>query len=193
MEVYADLNDEELMARVAAGDSSALEMLYDRYAPAVLGVVMRILQNRSLAEEVLQETFWRIWDKAQSFHSERGSFTSWLFSIARRQAIDVTRRQKVRPQAARDETEENQMNLMPDADNRVDEAAWLAIQRQQVKSALSLLTPEQYEVISLAYYHGLTRKEIAETTGNPLGTVHTRARLGLIKLKSVLEAQGMEA
>lgn len=193
METYANLNDEQLMTYVAGGSSEALETLYDRYAPMVLGVIMRVLPDRAVAEEVLQEAFWRIWDKADAFHAERGSFTSWLFSIARRQAIDVTRRQNVRPQAARDEAEEKQMHLHPDPGYQVDEAAWLEIQRQQVKSALTVLSPEQYEVIALAYYHGLTRQEIAELTGNPLGTIHTRARLGLQKLRTVLEAQGVEA
>jgi len=193
MEAQANLSDEQLMNQVANGDSVALEALYDRHAPRVLGVVMRILPDRPVAEEVLQETFWRIWDKADAYHVDRGTFTSWLFSIARRQAIDVTRRQKVRPQAARDEREATQMQLRPDPDGHVDEAAWLAIQRQQVKSALTVLSPEQYEVIALAYYQGLTRQEIAESTGSPLGTVHTRARLGLQKLRTVLEAQGVEA
>ena len=193
METYTHLNDEQLMNRVSHGDSDALETLYDRYAPVVLGVVMRILSDRPVAEDVLQETFWRIWHKADTFHIERGSFTSWLFSIARRQAIDVSRRQNVRPQAARDEAEVKQMQLYADPTSQVDETAWLKMQRQQVKSALKVLSPEQYEVIALAYYHGLTRQEIAELTGNPLGTVHTRARLGLQKLRTVLEAHGVEA
>lgn len=193
MDTYADFSDEQLMSRVAEGDNSALEALYDRYASMVLGVVMRILPDRPVAEEVLQETFWRIWDKADTFQAKRGSFTSWMFSIARRLAIDVTRRQKVRPQAARNETEEDEMQRQPDPENQVDEVAWLAIQQQQIKKAMAALSPEQYEVIALAYFQGLTRKEIAESTGNPLGTIHTRARLGLQKLRTVLEAQGVEA
>lgn len=193
MEPYANLNDEQLMTCVAGGDSEALSTLYDRYAPTVLGVVMRILQDRTLAEEVLQESFWRIWDKAGAFETERGSFSSWMFSIARHKAIDVTRRQNVRPQAAYNEAEEKQMLSFPASDGAVDETAWLEIQRQQVQSALTVLSPEQYEVIALAFYHGLTRQEIADSTGNPLGTIHTRARLGLQKLRSELEARGVEA
>jgi RNA polymerase sigma-70 factor (ECF subfamily) len=192
METYTNLNDEQLMAFVVSGNSNALEALYDRYAPTVLGVVARIVQDQGVAEEVLQEAFWRVWDKAELFEEQRGTFSSWLFSIARRQAIDVTRRQKIRPQAARDEGEEKQMRLRPDP-NQVDEAAWQAIQRQQVQEALDTLSPEQYQVIELAYYQGMTRQEIAEYTGNPLGTIHTRARLGLQKLRVVLEAQGVEA
>jgi RNA polymerase sigma-70 factor (ECF subfamily) len=192
METYTNLNDEQIMTLVVSGNCDALEVLYDRYAPMVLGVVTRIVQDRNMAEEVLQEAFWRVWDKADSFEQQRGSFSSWLFSIARRQAIDVTRRQKIRPQVARDEGEEKQMRLHPDQ-TQVDEVAWQAIQRQQVQEALDALSPEQYQVIELAYYQGMTRQEIAEYTGNPLGTIHTRARLGLQKLRVVLEAQGVEA
>lgn len=193
MEQYVNLNDEQLMQYVAGGDSMALEALYDRYAPSVMGVVFRILQDRAAAEEVVQETFWRIWESASAFQTERGSFTSWLFTIARRQAIDITRRRKVRPQPARSEAEEKQIYTRPDPGPFVDDVAWLQIQRQQIRAALAKLSPEQYQVIDLAYFKGMTRKEIAEYTDTPLGTIHTRARLGLQKLRTVLVAEGVDA
>lgn len=178
--------DEELMTRVAAGDPAAFEALYDRYAPAVLGTLIRTLQDRPLAEEVLQETFWRVWDKAQTFADDRGSFRAWVFSIARRQAIDTIRRQKVRPQPVRDGAEELKLATRPSPGPNVDEAAWIAIESKRVRAAMERLSPEQGRVLELAYFEGLTRQEIAGVTGEPLGTVHTRARLGLQKLRTLL-------
>ena len=183
--------DEQLMNRVVAGDSAALETLYDKYAATVLGVVLRIVADRTVAEEIVQETFWRVWDKATGFDISRGKFSTWMFSIARRLAIDSTRRQKVRPQAARSEAEEERMLREPD-DASVAETAVLHLEQERVRSALTVLSPEQYEVIELAYFKGLTRQEIAQAIDKPLGTIHTRARLGLQKLRTALEAAGLE-
>jgi RNA polymerase sigma-70 factor (ECF subfamily) len=183
--------DEQLMALVAAGDSTALETLYDRYAASLMGVVLRIVKERTIAEEIVQETFWRVWDKADGFDADRGKFSTWMYSIGRRLAIDYTRRQKIRPQAARSEAEEEIMLREPDADINVGETADLHFAQERVRAALTVLSPEQYEVIELAYFKGLTRQEIAQAIDTPLGTIHTRARLGLQKLRSALEAAGM--
>ena len=184
-----DVVDEQLMTHIVAGDSTALETLYDRYAATVLGVVLRMVQDRAVAEEIVQETFWRVWDKSASFDASRGKFSTWLFSIARRLAIDSLRRQKVRPQAARSEAEEEWM--LRQADERsVAETAVLHLEQARVRSAMTTLSPEQAEVIELAYFKGLTRREIAQAIGTPLGTIHTRARLGLQKLRAALETAG---
>lgn len=184
--------DEQLMAQILAGDSTALESLYDKYAATVMGVVMRIVQNRAVAEEIVQETFWRVWDKAEGFDISRGKFSTWMFSIARRLAIDNTRRQKVRPQAVQSEAEEERMLREPDSETNVVETAVLHIEQERIRSAMEILSPEQYQVIELAYFRGLTRQEIAQTIDKPLGTVHTRARLGLQKLRTALETAGIE-
>lgn len=186
-----NLADEQLMAKVVAGDSAALETLYDRYAASLMGVVLRIVKERTVAEEIVQETFWRVWDKADSFAADRGKFSTWMYSIGRRLAIDYTRRQKIRPQAARSEAEEEIMLREPDGESNVVETAVLHFEQERVRSALTVLSPEQFEVIELAYFKGLTRQEIAQATDTPLGTVHTRARLGLQKLRSALEGAGM--
>jgi RNA polymerase sigma-70 factor (ECF subfamily) len=183
--------DAQLMIQVVAGDSAALEKLYDQYAPTVLGVVLRIVADRAVAEEIVQETFWRVWDKASNFDARRGKFSTWMFSIARRLAIDTTRRQKIRPQAARSEAEEERMLRQPD-DASVAETAVLHIEQERVRSAMTALSPAQFEVIELAYFKGLTRQEIAKVIDKPLGTIHTRARLGLNKLRTALEAAGLE-
>ncbi len=178
------------MSRVAARDASAFELLYERHAPVVLGIAVKIVQDQAVGEEVLQETYWRVWTQAATFDAAKGPLRAWLYSIARRQALDVLRRQSVRPQAARDDAEARQFELTPAVDN-VPEAAEQAIAGAQLRRALGRLSPEQQRVLDLAYYAGLTRQEIAQATGTPLGTVHTRARLGLLNLRAIL-AEGRD-
>jgi len=105
------LSDEQLMVRAAHKDPAALELLYDRYAPAVMGLALKMIGDRALAEEVVQETFWRVWRNADSFREQRGSFPAWLFGIARNLTIDMCRRRKVRPQPARDDAEEQKARI----------------------------------------------------------------------------------
>ena len=100
-----ELTDEQLMARVAMRDSAAFELLYDRHAAIVLGIAVKIGGDRAVGEEVLQEAYWRLWNQAESYDPAKGPLRPWLFSIARRQALDVLRRQSVRPAAARDDSE----------------------------------------------------------------------------------------
>ncbi|MBI5567641.1 MAG: sigma-70 family RNA polymerase sigma factor [Chloroflexi bacterium] len=189
----ADPNDLQLMTRTAAGDPAALEMLYDRYASAVMGVALRITSDRTLSEEVVQETFWRVWQNADAFRTQRGAFASWLFGIARNLSIDVCRRRRVRPQPVLDEDGDHALERTADPDVDVAEAAWASIQHEQVHAAMSSLPREQRRVIELAYFGGLTRQEIAARIGEPLGTIHTRARLALKKLRELLVVQGFEA
>ena len=184
--IQTELNDEALMALVAGGDEGAIEQLYDRYAAQVRGLALRILRERRAAEEIVQESFWRAWRSADSFDSGRGSFKSWLFTIAHRQALDALRRQKVRPEAAPQETDLERMSSSPEGGNEVQETVWLREQRERVRAAVAELPPEQSRVIDLAYFGGLTRQEIAAEIGLPLGTVHSRARLGLNKLREAL-------
>lgn len=185
------LSDESLMGQVVRNDSTALEMLYDRYAAAIMGVAYRVVYDRALAEEIVQETFWRIWQNRDTFEKQRGSFKSWLFGIARNMAIDVWRRHQVRPQAVQNARDEHQFEYSPDTDLPVTEMVERNLQSQKVRDAMAVLPPEQQEVIELAYFVGLTRQEIAQETGHPLGTVHTRARLALKKLYDLLSQQGV--
>jgi RNA polymerase sigma-70 factor (ECF subfamily) len=187
-----ELSDEQLMARVAARDSVAFGLLYDRHAAVVLGIAVKIVSDRAVGEEVLQETYWRVWTQAATFDPAKGPLRAWLFSIARRQALDVLRRQSVRPAAARDESEARRLELAVAPDDDVPGAAEQAIAAAQLRGALSELSAEQQRVLELAYFSGLTRQEIARVTGTPLGTVHTRARLGLQALRAKLGASGNE-
>lgn len=186
MSSRVDWSDEQLIAAAAAGNAAALSDLYDRHAPAVMGFAVRFLGEPTLAEEAVQETFWRIWRHAASYQSERAPFTAWLFAIARRLCIDMLRRRRSIPDA--DEALESLPDPAPDVAERVGDT----LEHLQVRAALEALPPEQRQVLELAYFRGLTHHEIAQTTGEPLGTVHTRARLGLQKLRAMLLSQGVE-
>ena len=187
-----ELSDEQLMARVATRDSAAFELLYDRHSAVVLGIAVKIVGDRAVGEEVLQETYWRMWTQAATFDPATGPLRAWLFSIARRQALDVLRRQSVRPAAARDDSEARRLETAPATDEDVPVAAEQAIAAEQLRGALDQLSAEQKRVLELAYFGGLTRQEIARVAGTPLGTVHTRARLGLLALRAKLGAPGNE-
>lgn len=184
--------DKQFMLKLTNGDTAAFETLYDQYAPAVMGLAMKMLQDQSAAEEIVQETFWRVWRQAGTFSEEQGTFSGWLFGIARNLVIDTWRRGKVRPQPASSEEETQLMDGQTDPAADVDQSAWAAIKHRQVREAMNLLPPEQRHVLELAYFGGMTRQEIAEFTGVPLGTIHTRARLGLQKLRDSLQGQGLE-
>jgi RNA polymerase sigma-70 factor (ECF subfamily) len=187
------VTDEQLAAQIAQGNSAALEALYDRHAPTVLGIALKVIGDRSMSEEVLQETFWRCWKSASTYHPERGTFTGWLFRIARNLAIDVYRRQNVRPQAfgAGGDSGET-LDGLPDPDVDVAEQAQSTFTNRRVRQAMNSLPAMQRQVIEMAYFYGMTRQEIAEATGEALGTIHTRARLALQKLREELAGEEFE-
>jgi RNA polymerase sigma-70 factor (ECF subfamily) len=181
-----DLADAALMRRLANGDERALEALFDRYASAVMGLALKVLGEREPADEVVQETFWRAWSRSDTYRPERGAPLSWLFGIAHHLAIDLARRRgSNRPRS-------EPVKPYPEERQEVEESVVATLRRKQVLSALADLESEQRRVLELAYFEGLTHREIAEVTRTPLGTVHTRARLGLQKLRSALLAHGFE-
>jgi RNA polymerase sigma-70 factor (ECF subfamily) len=187
------LSNEALATQVARGNSSALEALYDRHSATVLGLVLKIVGDRTAAEDVLQETFWRVWKSADTFQPQRGPFTNWLFRIARNLAIDVYRRRSVRPEGMPDVSDsESVLDGTADPDMDVPAQAQAVLEDQQIRNALKSLPGVQRQVIEMAYFRGMTRQEIAEATGEALGTIHTRARLALQKLREELERQKFE-
>ena len=189
----SEVPDESLVTQVARGNSAALEVLYDRYASRVLGISLKILGDQALAEDILQETFWRVWQSAATFQPQLGPFAGWLFRIARNLAIDAYRRRNVRPQAFMGANGADPiLDATPDPDMDVAEQAQLILQSQRVRQALDLLPGVQRQVIEMAYFYGMTRQEIAEATGEALGTIHTRARLALQKLRGELEREEFE-
>ena len=193
--ILSDAPDETLVTQVARGNSAALEVLYDRYASRVLGISVKIVSDQSLAEDILQETFWRVWQSAATFQSQLGPFTGWLFRIARNLSIDAYRRRNARPQAvvsAREADNDTSLEEMPDPNVDVAEQTQSILTNRQVRQALDSLPTVQRQVIELAYFYGMTRQEIAEATGEALGTIHTRARLALQKLRGELERDEFE-
>ncbi|HJS18494.1 MAG TPA: sigma-70 family RNA polymerase sigma factor [Anaerolineales bacterium] len=188
-----DAPDEVLVMQVARGSNAALEVLYDRYAPMVLGISVKIMGDQALAEDNLQETFWRVWQSAATYQSQLGSFTGWLFRIARNLAIDAYRRRNVRPQAWTSTGDSDPiLDETPDPDMDVAEQAQSLFKNRQVRKALASLPAEQRQVIEMAYFYGMTRQEIAKATGEALGTIHTRARLALQKLRGELDKEEFE-
>jgi RNA polymerase sigma-70 factor (ECF subfamily) len=182
------LGDAELMQRIAARDARALEVLYDRYSRIVFSFALRIVGDRLAAEEILQEVFFRVWQQAPTFNDRRGSLVTWLLSITHNLAIDLVRRRRRRPVAADDEDPLATLASLPDTGESVEDEVWLSDLRAQVNEAMQQLPASQRDAIELAYFHGLTQREIADRLDQPLGTVKTRMRLGLKKLRSILEA-----
>lgn len=187
-------NDDQLMAQVAAGEPAALEALYDQYAPVVMGLALRIVQDQAAAEDVVQETFWRVWKNSAGFQREKGTVLSWLLAISRNIAIDRWRRMKHNPAVSLNiDSEDSQpFENQADPETNVADSAFETIRHEQVRKALRALPVEQSQVIWLAFFRGLTRQEIAESIQAPLGTVHTRARLALQKLRTILTEIGFE-
>ncbi|MBT5773504.1 MAG: sigma-70 family RNA polymerase sigma factor [Dehalococcoidia bacterium] len=178
--------DAALVAALATDEVTALEQLYDRYSALVFSIALRVLHDHTLAEDVTQEVFLRLWRQPASFDPERGRFISWLSSVARNRSLDELRK-LTRRRGAEDQTEEAVLDL-PDESRGEDpqEEAILAEERVRIRAALAELPPAQREVIELAYFSGLTQVEIAERTGDPLGTIKTRVRLGMRKLREAL-------
>lgn len=187
--------DERLMVLVVERDVGAYRALYQRYAAVVKGLSTNIVGDQAVAEEIVQETFWRVWTNAESFNQQRGSFPSWLFGIARNRSIDVLRRSKrehVEP-LADEPWEQSTAVAHLIAEQDVAESASLAMQQKEVRAALAQLPPEQRDVIHWIYFQGRTRREIAQTEEIAFGTINTRARLALEKLRRALEAHSIEA
>ncbi|MFL5762065.1 MAG: RNA polymerase sigma factor [Thermomicrobiales bacterium] len=183
---FVDLSDVDLIGRASEGDARALEVLYDRYSRVVYSFALRIVGDSQIAEEVLQEVFFRAWQQGSAFKSARGSFITWLLSITHNMAIDEVRRRRRRPQKADSEDPESVLAAVADTSTDIEEEVWLGSLRTTILEALEKLPPAQREAIELAYFQGLTQREIAERLGEPLGTVKTRMRLGLQKLREQL-------
>jgi len=181
----AQENDVALLKAITAKDEAALAQLYDRYRVILFGLLMRILNNREEAEDVLQEVFLQVWRKAADFDENRGRPFTWLVTLGRSRGIDRLRtlaaRERVAEAGAREPSEEI-------SDAATD--AFKSEQRGLVTDALAKLPDEQKRPLMLAYFDGLTQSEIAANLGAPLGTVKTRMRTGMMRLRELLAGQG---
>jgi len=193
------IRDDDLVAALVAHDAPAqraLGELYDRYSPAVYGLVLRMLGDAGLAEEVLQETFWRLWQHAASYEPGRVRFATWLFRIATNLAIGEIRRASRRPRSAPSEGADDAALADPlaalrDPDPEIPDQVWAADQRRAVQAGLGTLPTEQRQALELAYFGGLSHAEIAAMQAAPLSTVKTRLALGLRKLAAFLRERRM--
>ncbi len=186
------LPDQQLVARLAMRDVGAFEALYDRYGTLIYSMARRVVGDAQLAEDIAQEVFLRVWRQPERYVVEKGSFVTWLLSVTRNRAVDWlrTRKRRFRHETASPEQQERELP----ADNAADPAlsAELADQRCAVLAALATLSPQQRQVIDLAYFGGLTQREVADRLGQPLGTVKTRVRLGMQKLRVALAHEPRE-
>ena len=185
-------SDEVLIAEIAGGSRQALEELYDRYSGAVYALAVHILRDSGAAEEAVQDTFFNVWRRASSYSPEKGKVTSWLFSIGHHRVIDEVRKRKRREQPLVGR-EVDMLNQPDNGHNDPTRHAALQVVREEIKKAMSALRPEQREVVVLAYYGGMTHSEIASKLEQPLGTVKTRMRLALRKLRNVMGPEGRES
>jgi RNA polymerase sigma-70 factor (ECF subfamily) len=189
------VRDEALLERLAAGDAAALGLVYDRYGSAVFALVARILGDRQAAEDLLQEVFVRVWQRAATYQSTRGKPLTWVLGIAHNLAIDEVRRRQRRPVEAdgRDEAGEiAAFQTLAAADADPAELAWERVRRDQILAALGQLPPAQRVLIELAYFEGYTQSQLAARLGEPLGTIKTRMRLAAQKLRELLRDLALE-
>ena len=172
--------DEELIARVCWREEPALGEIYDRYCRLVYSVALRIVGDREAAEEVVQDVFQAVWQSAGSFQPD-GSFSAWLIGITRHRAIDATRSRRFRARAREDLLDDTRLAA------RAESPAEALMLRSLVRAALDQLPASQRQAIELAYYGGLTHVEIAARLGEPVGTVKSRMRMGMLRLREILK------
>ena len=170
--------DAVLVRRVAEGNREAFLALYDRHSAKVYGLALRVVGERMTAEEVTQDAFLRLWTRAVTYDPDKGRLSSWLLTITRRLAIDYFRLEDRRPPVWNPSNPEDALEKVPDPASQSEEFRW-----GTMKFALSNLPQEQRSVIEMAFYHGMSHSQIAEYQSTPLGTVKTRLRLGMQKLR----------
>jgi RNA polymerase sigma-70 factor (ECF subfamily) len=177
----ASVDDAAVVQRMAGGDEGALAAFYDHWVPQVYSLVAQLLRDADEAEDVVEETFWQVWQRAASYDPARGTVRTWVLTIARTRALDHLRARQRRPEPV---VLEELVPAGDDADPSLD--AESRERRQLVMDALAALPAEQRRALELAYFGGFTQTEIAERLAEPLGTVKTRMRLGMRKLRDTL-------
>ncbi len=183
---YTTCDDQTLIRLLVYKKPDALSALYDRYGNLVFSVAMAIVSDRGSAEEITQDVFLRVWNNAAMYDQGRTAFKNWLARITRNRAIDVLRRHRTRP-------EHHAVNWAdPSVRNRPDDrsspyAIELSLEKEQIRSVIAKLPESQQHALHLAYFQGYTHQEIADLLNEPLGTIKTRIRLGIQKLREFLQ------
>ena len=182
MAVHAAEDDTSLVARMQRRDPNALAELYDRYGRVTFSLIVRVVRDAGIAEDLVQETFLRVWNRVHGFDSQKGSIGPWLLAVARNRAIDYLRSAGSRERNSLEFDEADHPALYCDMEKDIlnsDKA-------RRLKSAVEKLSPNQRQVIELAYFEGLSQTEMAERMGQPLGTVKTWVRAALKNLRDQL-------
>jgi RNA polymerase sigma-70 factor (ECF subfamily) len=177
---FAHLSDEAVVALVARSDELALAELYDRFGRTAYGLALRVLRDRSLAEDAVQEAFLIAWRTADTFMPERARASTWLLTLVHRRAVDLVRREQRR------RSEPIEVAGERAGEGAADEAVWLRYERERVQAALRQLPDQQREALELAYYGGFSQSELAERLGQPVGTIKSRMFSGLARLRDLL-------
>ena len=185
---YTRFNDETLLRLIARSQENALSELYDRYSRLVYSVALNTLSDPGRAEEVTQDVFVRVWEKVRTYSAEQGRVVTWLTSIARHRSIDLYRQFKSHHEELQVAWQEAESIDLPDGQN-VEWEVDLAQRQQRISLAMAQLPTEQKQAVGMAFFQGLSHPEIAEALGAPLGTVKTRIRLGMQKLRVLLDEE----
>jgi RNA polymerase sigma-70 factor (ECF subfamily) len=176
-------SEEELVYSLQQQDEQAFSYLYDNYSGALFGLICKMVSDRELAEDILQEAFIKIWNNFSSYDTVKGRLFTWMINLTRNLTID-TLRSKGYKQQSKIYSDENSVNNVSDSTRAAEKFDAMGIRNQ-----LSLLTNDQRQIIDLAYFGGLTQDEISKQLGIPLGTVKTRMRAAIIELRKVLQYQ----
>ena len=183
---YSSLSDETLCLLIVRAQAGALDELYARYSRMVYGLALSLVGDQATAEEITLDVFVRAWEKADTYRAERAKVSTWLISITRNHSIDMLRRRGARPEQVSEPWTD--MPASPHlAENNPEYAAELNIRQEQVRAAVAQLPEEQRQALAMAYFGGYTHRQIAEALGLPLGTVKTRIRLAVQKLRNLLD------
>ena len=181
MEVVHKYNEDELVVLLQRQDQQAFSYLYDNYAPALNGVIFRLVEDRALSEDILQEAFVKIWNNFSSYDKSKGRLFTWMMNLTRNLTIDTLRSKGYKKQH-KISGDENSVDNLQDTTAGSDKFDAMGIRKQ-----LKNLKPDQRIVIDLAYFNGFTQDEIAKEIGIPLGTVKTRMRTAILELRKILQ------
>ena len=188
---YESLDDHQLIERISIQEKPALEALYGRYMSPVYSLAMFMLKQQALAEDATQDIFLNIWLKAGSFKPDRGQPKAWIMSVAHHKIVDVIRSRR-RAIVMTDPADYEILEQLPSGGASTEEQVERNLERERIMRALATIPEPQREVIMLAYFEGYSQSEMAERLNQPLGTVKTRVRLAMQKLRVVLETDGNE-
>lgn len=180
-------SDEALLQLVAQRNLAAYELLYRRHAQVMFNLIARIVHDTATAEDLLQDVFWQVWENANQYRGS-GAALAWMMRVARNRALDQLRRQRVRPPLVSDDAEE--VEGIADA-TTTEEAVEIQMRRAQVQRALASIPEDQRVVLELAYFEGMSQREIAEQTNLAVGTIKSRIRIGLEKVERLLRGSGV--